>query len=150
MPSFRVLSPSMFGSLNRGALSLAVVSLLASTAAAEVFDKLAAVPEGKSTGNAGAFASSVKAGAVGIAALEANSDRVAIQLLADPNSNLVESRTVIPTLRGDIAAGQTKWYVTAVFARPSGEGIEPKAYLDGWEKKPSIPAWLKMAMLSPF
>jgi tripeptidyl-peptidase-1 len=33
--------------LNRGALSLAVVSLLASTAAAEVFDKLAAVPEGK-------------------------------------------------------------------------------------------------------
>ncbi|GLI74845.1 tripeptidyl-peptidase sed2 [Penicillium ochrochloron] len=32
--------------LNRGALSLAAVSLLASTAAAEVFDKLAAVPEG--------------------------------------------------------------------------------------------------------
>ncbi|KAJ5886113.1 Peptidase S8/S53 subtilisin/kexin/sedolisin [Penicillium subrubescens] len=32
--------------LNRGALSLAVVSLLTSTAAAEVFDKLAAVPEG--------------------------------------------------------------------------------------------------------
>jgi tripeptidyl-peptidase-1 len=37
----------MFASLKRGALSLAVVSLLASTAAAEIFDKLAAVPEGK-------------------------------------------------------------------------------------------------------
>lgn len=48
MPSFRALSPNMLASLlNRGALSLAVVSLLASTAAAEVFDKLAAVPEGK-------------------------------------------------------------------------------------------------------
>ncbi|KAF3401971.1 Tripeptidyl-peptidase sed2 [Penicillium rolfsii] len=37
----------MFASLlNQGALSLAVVSLLASTAGAEVFDKLAAVPQG--------------------------------------------------------------------------------------------------------
>ncbi|KAI2786887.1 Tripeptidyl-peptidase sed2 [Penicillium oxalicum] len=33
--------------LNQGALSLAVVSLLASTVSAEVFDKLVAVPEGK-------------------------------------------------------------------------------------------------------
>lgn len=37
----------MFAFLKQGALSLAVVSLLASTAAAEIFDKLAAVPEGK-------------------------------------------------------------------------------------------------------
>lgn len=35
--------------LNRGALSLAVVSLLASSAAAEVFEKLAAIPEGMPT-----------------------------------------------------------------------------------------------------
>jgi tripeptidyl-peptidase-1 len=45
--SFLCLVSTMLASLlNRGALSLAVVSLLASTAAAEVFDKLVAVPEG--------------------------------------------------------------------------------------------------------
>lgn len=43
----RVSSLSMFASLKRGALSLAVVSLLVSTTTAEIFDKLAAVPEGK-------------------------------------------------------------------------------------------------------
>ena len=37
----------MFASLfNRGTLSLAVVSLLASTAAADVFERLASVPAG--------------------------------------------------------------------------------------------------------
>lgn len=41
-----LLSTMIASLLNRGALSLAVVSLLASFAAAEVFEKLAAVPEG--------------------------------------------------------------------------------------------------------
>jgi hypothetical protein len=101
-----------------------------------------AVPEGKATAETGAFVSSLKAGAVGIAGLEEDSDRIAVQVLADPNSNLVESRTVIPTLRGEIAAGQTKWYITAVYARPAGEGVKPESYLDGWKRRPVIPEWL--------
>jgi tripeptidyl-peptidase-1 len=36
----------MLSFLNRGALSLAAVSLLTSCASAEVFERLAAVPEG--------------------------------------------------------------------------------------------------------
>lgn len=102
----------------------------------------AALPEGKATGSIGAFASNLKAGAAGIAALESNSDRIAVQVLADPNSNLVESRTVIPTLRGNVEAGHTKWYITAVYAKPSGEGVRPQTYLDGWERRPVVPAWL--------
>jgi tripeptidyl-peptidase-1 len=37
----------MLSFFSRGALSLAVVSLLSASAAAEVFSKLASVPEGK-------------------------------------------------------------------------------------------------------
>ncbi|KAJ8119499.1 hypothetical protein ONZ43_g3555 [Nemania bipapillata] len=65
---------------------------------------------------------------------------------ADPNSNLVESRTVIPTLQGTIREGETVWYVSAIYAKPSGESVAKESYLDGWDKTPEIPAWLKEEM----
>ena len=98
-------------------------------------------PEAWATGAEGAFA--VSKGAVGIRALEERSvGRTAMLVNADPNSNLVESRTAIPTLQHTIKAGETVWYVTAVYAKPSGEGVAKQSYLDGWNKLPEVPAWL--------
>ena len=61
---------------------------------------------------------------------------------ADPNTNLVESKTVIPTLMGEMGKGQVKWYVSGIFGRPVGEHVKPESFLDGWENKPDIPEWL--------
>jgi len=101
-------------------------------------------PEGWSPGVEGAFA--VSKGAVGIAALEKGTKRTSMHVNADPNSNLVESRTIIPTLQHTIKKGEVKWYVTALYAKPEKKGVEPSTYLDGWEKKPSIPGWLESEM----
>lgn len=106
-----------------------------------------ATPEAWAGGREGAFAVSV--GAVGIRALEEDikagigAGRKATLVNADPNSNLVESRTTIPTLQGTVRAGETVWYVSAIYAKPSGEGVPKETYLDGWEKVPEVPAWLK-------
>ncbi|KAI1776374.1 hypothetical protein F4818DRAFT_378891 [Hypoxylon cercidicola] len=101
-------------------------------------------PDGWSAGREGAFA--VSKGAVGIKALEDDIGRAANLVNADPNSNLVESRTVIPTLQHTIKQGETVWYVSAIYAKPSGEGVPKETYLDGWEKPPQIPGWLKAEM----
>lgn len=61
---------------------------------------------------------------------------------ADPNTNLVEKKTVIPTLMGEIKAGEERWYVSGVFGRPEGPKIQNETFLDGWDKRPEIPKWL--------
>lgn len=104
-------------------------------------------PAGWCSGAQGSFA--VSKGAVGIRALEqgvgldaatAGSDERKANLVnADPNSNLVESRTVIPTLQGTVGVGQTVGYVTGVYAKPGGPKGE---FLDGWERVPKVPEWL--------
>ncbi|KAK6951877.1 hypothetical protein Daesc_006402 [Daldinia eschscholtzii] len=98
-------------------------------------------PDGWSAGKEGAFA--VSRGAVGIRALESGVERAANLVNADPNSNLVASRTVIPTLQHTIKKGETVSYVSAIYAKPSAEGVPKETYLDGWDKPPQIPAWLK-------
>ncbi|KAK0635334.1 hypothetical protein B0T17DRAFT_483298 [Bombardia bombarda] len=98
-------------------------------------------PEAWAAGRDGAFA--VSKGAVGIRALEGEAGgRTATLVNADPNSNLVESRTTIPTLQGRVGKGESVWYVSAIYAKPSGEGVERTSYLDGWERVPEIPGWL--------
>jgi len=111
-------------------------------------------PEAWAKGSEGAFAVSRKAGAVGIRALETfylpqtETVRTATLVNADPNSNLVESRTAIPTLQHTLRAGETVWYVTGVYAKPKSdfvsveEGKEGKTYLEGWETLPEVPDWL--------
>jgi hypothetical protein len=101
-------------------------------------------PEGISPGDAGAFA--VSKGSVGIVALEPTTQRWAMHVNADPNSNLVESRTIIPTLQHTIRKDETVWYVTGIYAKPSGKGVLPKTYLDGWKVKPIIPQWIEDEM----
>ncbi|KAK1760716.1 hypothetical protein QBC47DRAFT_419362 [Echria macrotheca] len=103
-------------------------------------------PEGWAEGGKGAFAVSVKAGAVGIRALEGGTKRMAMLVNADPNSNLVESRTTIPTLQGTVGKGETVWYVAGVYAKPAGDGVRKEEYLDGWEKAPEVPGWLVKEM----
>jgi hypothetical protein len=101
-------------------------------------------PEGYSPGAVGAFA--VSKGAVGIVALESETQRTAMHVNADLNSNLIESRTIIPTLQHTLKKGETAWYVTAIYAKPLKENVSPSTYLDGWEKKPVIPSWLMNEM----
>lgn len=117
-----------------------------------------ATPDGWTSGATGAFA--VSKGAVGIRALEPQDqtaakntqgegkDRAAMLVNADPNSNLVEGRTVIPTLQGTILPGETVWHVSAIYAKPSAEGIPKESYLDGWDKIPRVPAWLNEEIVS--
>lgn len=99
--------------------------------------------EGWTSGAKGAFA--VSKGAVGIRALEGEGQvgRQAMLVNADPNSNLVESRTTIPTLQHTIKAGSAVWYISAIYAKPSGKGVPKETYLDGWDNPPAVPAWLK-------
>jgi hypothetical protein len=96
-------------------------------------------PAGWAKGQDGAFAVSREAGAVGVKALETSSGRQANLVNADPNSNLVENRTTIPTLQHSVKKGETVRYVTGVYAKPTGPREQ---YLDGWEKPPGVPAWL--------
>lgn len=94
-------------------------------------------PSGWAAGKKGAFA--VSTGAVGIKALEPSPERQASLVNADPNSNLMKSRTVIPTLQHTIKRGETVWYLAGVFAKPAG----PKEkFLSGWDHPPAIPEWL--------
>jgi hypothetical protein len=97
-------------------------------------------PEGWAPGRDGTFA--VSDGAVGIRALEEGQavERMANLVNADPNSNLVHSRTVIPTLQGTLKKGDKVWFVSAIYAKPGGPRGE---YLDGWESLPQVPGWLK-------
>ena len=67
---------------------------------------------------------------------------------ADPNSNVVESRTVIPTLQHTIKKGEVLWYVAAIYAKPSGQGISAQSYLDGWKERPVVPQWLQDEILA--
>jgi len=102
-----------------------------------------ASPAGWATGGDGAVAVSATDGAVGIRALESAGARSANLVNADPNSNLVRARTVIPTLQHTVRRGETAWYVSAVYAKPGGP---PAAFLDGWDGPPAIPAWLAEEM----
>lgn len=104
-------------------------------------------PAAWADGEKGSFA--VSKGAVGIKSLETGLDtkRRANLVNADPNSNLVESRTTIPTLQHTIPKDETVWYVSAIYAKPPAEGVGKTSYLDGWNAPPKIPEWLKGEML---
>lgn len=101
-------------------------------------------PEGSSQGRIGAFA--VSKGAVGIRALESDLQRTAMLVNADANSNLVESRTVIPTLLHTLKKDETVWYVTGIYAKPPTERVRPGSYLDGWNENPIVPKWIMNEM----
>lgn len=102
-----------------------------------------ATPEAWASGADGAFAVSLTAGASGVRALEMGVRRAANLVNADPNSNLMENRTAIPTLQNTFRKGESAWVVTAVYARPAGEGVARESYLEGWKSPPAVPSWLE-------
>jgi hypothetical protein len=97
--------------------------------------------EGTISGSGSALVLS-SAGAVGIVELHASGSREGRIVLADPNSNIIHGRTLLPSLGVDLLPGQDQWFVTAVFALPE----DASAWRTGWEKKPVIPEWLVKRM----
>ncbi|KAK4552181.1 hypothetical protein LTR86_010535 [Recurvomyces mirabilis] len=65
----------------------------------------------------------------------------------DANSNLIESRTQLPTLYADLKAGSTTWFISAVFAMPASgvDGWQEK-WRKEWEKRPEVPRWVEEMM----
>ena len=102
------------------------------------------VDEGQASSEGEALVVS-SAGAVGIVELRKELDRKGEVVKSDPNSNLVESRTLLPTLMLDVSSGEDCWLVTAVFAVPSSREDWQQTWRSMWHDRPSIPAWvLKM------
>lgn len=55
----------------------------------------------------------------------------------DPNTNVVFSRSILPTLLGEVKPGKEKWIATAIFGAPPGVAWEKE-----WERKPSVPDYV--------
>jgi hypothetical protein len=87
-----------------------------------------------------------RGGAVGIAEIYKPSSRQGNVVDEDANSNLTESRSVLPGLTMDIHEDSDIWVVTAVFAIPSTvEGYKEKWHI-AWKSRPLIPEWLRQKM----
>lgn len=88
-----------------------------------------------------------RAGASGVRDLSganAESGRKGGVCFADANSNLIEARTLLPCLYGDLKAGSTTWFVSGVFALPAGvESDGWKAeWRKQWEEGIKLPGWV--------
>lgn len=67
---------------------------------------------------------------------------------ADANSNLIESRSVLPSLRGIHAQGTEQWFATGVFGIPVNIGekeVDP-VWKDEWVKRPVVPDIIQQKM----
>lgn len=82
--------------------------------------------EGVSEDGSGAVVVS-RAGASGVFEVSSSSGRKGGICAAEANSNLIEPRTLLPTLYQDLKAGSTTWFLSAVFALPASS--------DGWERR---------------
>ena len=84
-----------------------------------------------------------RAGASGVAELLSDNGRRGGICNADPNSNLLEPRTLLPTMYADLKAGTTTWFATAVFAVPAS-GVEDwqSKWRQEWERRPKVPQWM--------
>jgi hypothetical protein len=45
-----------------------------------------------------------------------------------------------------VEKGESVWYVSGIYAKPSGEGVKREEYLSGWEAVPEVPGWLREEM----
>jgi hypothetical protein len=105
------------------------------------------IPEGWSQRGNDIFVAS-RSGAVGMAELFSHSRKGRI-LDADANSNLVESRSVLPILNMTLKAGESRWVVTAVFAMPSSLQGWTDRWKRGWSERPAIPSWISDKIHTP-
>lgn len=87
-----------------------------------------------------------RAGVSGVAELASKHNRKGGICHADANSNLIEPRTLLPTLYAEFEAGSSIWLVTAVFAMPSSVNAWSEAWRKSWEMKPDLPHWVNDLM----
>jgi hypothetical protein len=98
--------------------------------------------EGTSESGSGACVAS-RAGASAVLEMSSRIERNGGVCEADANSNLIEARTLLPTLYMDLKAGSTTWFLSAVFAMPAtAEGWEGR-WRGELEKKPVVPKWVE-------
>jgi len=83
-----------------------------------------------------------RGGAVGILELDQPKLRAGRVLDEDANSNLMESRSVLPSLAADFSAGTDTWVVTSVFALPSSVEQFQTKWQESWKNRPVIPHWV--------
>lgn len=55
----------------------------------------------------------------------------------DPNSNVIFSRAILPSLLGEIEEGES-WIVTAIFGAPT----RVKDWESQWDKLPKVPDYV--------
>lgn len=96
--------------------------------------------EGHHTDESGAFVVS-GAGVVGISDLLQSKSRQARVVKADPNSNLVAPRTLLPSLLEILEHKGVYWVATAILAKPQGDGSWCANVDRMWNAKPSLPSW---------
>lgn len=93
-----------------------------------------------------------EAGVVGVIDLSGSGEgRTGKIIQADANSNIVFSRSVMPSLLGSHAASDKDyWLVTAVFGLPVAYGAKdlPEGWEAEWHAKPSVPESLKRDLMS--
>ncbi|KAJ9639063.1 hypothetical protein H2204_003971 [Knufia peltigerae] len=88
-----------------------------------------------------------RGGVVGIVEMHHNQGgRLGRVLDEDANSNLTESRSVLPSLAMDLEANADVWLATAVFAMPNTvQGYQQK-WQAQWDRRPRIPVWVRQRM----
>lgn len=83
------------------------------------------------------------AGAVGIMELQTKVMRNGRVVKADPNSNLVESRTLLPSLIMRIGGKGEYWLITGVFTLPECVEGWREIWHRAWQERPVVPGWVK-------
>jgi hypothetical protein len=101
--------------------------------------------EGRQVGS-GEAVTVTRGGAVGIVELGQQPTRTGQVLDEDANSNLMESRSVLPSLAMDVPANTATWLATAVFAMPASVASYQVEWQQGWTRRPQIPEWLRTRM----
>ena len=77
-------------------------------------------------------------GCVGIMDLsEGNVQRQGVLVQTDPNSNVIFSRSVLPSLQGKLAAGET-WVAIGVFGMPGNGSVDATRYDEEWAERPRV------------
>jgi hypothetical protein len=89
-----------------------------------------------------------RAGVSGVLDLSPSSEaakRTGGVLHPEANSNLIEARTLVPCLYGDLKAGETGWFVAGVFGLPAG-GSDGEGWKGEWRKQweggVEVPGWV--------
>ena len=98
--------------------------------------------EGRTSGDNNALALTAS-GVVGIRELQRDVRREGRVLFEDANSNLLHSRSVLPSLFTQFSAGSETWLTTAVYAVPTSAKEEMHNWQTTWENPPSLPQGMK-------